>query len=169
MICHWCQPSMPNSVVGARTRTIFTWTKRWRTDRFGFFFFWGFFRVEECMELIWPLYIGVNVSFNLRCQAYPIPYTGSVREIGRFPQGVLPTTRICVLERVWLLLKKNISRNILFVWSTKTQGEKGRRGKYRRRDRHLDKLFFWSVDSRTPFPLDRLIIMYLLLIGLLLN
>ena len=68
--CKWChcrQSWMLNNIGGARTRTFFKLTSGWRSDIFSVLF-WGFFRVEERIELIWHLYekIRVNVSFNLR-------------------------------------------------------------------------------------------------------
>ena len=64
--CHCRQSSMRNNIGGARTRMFFKLTNRWRSDSFSVLF-WGVFRVEERIELIWHLYkyIGVNESFNL--------------------------------------------------------------------------------------------------------
>ena len=43
--------SMLHNIGGARTRTFFKLTNRWRRDIFSVVF-WGVFRVEECIKLI---------------------------------------------------------------------------------------------------------------------
>ena len=53
-------PMLNNIAGGARTRTFFKLTNRW-SDIFCVLF-WGVFRVEECIELIWHLY---NVQKDL--------------------------------------------------------------------------------------------------------
>ena len=52
---HCRRSSMSNSSGGARTRTFFKLTNRWRSDIYSVRFR-DVFRVEECIEVIWQAY-----------------------------------------------------------------------------------------------------------------
>ena len=87
--CHCRQSSMLNNIGGARTRTFFKLTNRWRSDIFSVFSeaLFGLKKASNwsgtCAKMI-----GVDVSFSLKI--WRLPYTGSVREICCFPCGVFP-------------------------------------------------------------------------------
>ena len=82
--CYFRQSSMLNSIGGARTRTFFKLTNWWRSDNYFAFFSEAFFVLKNasswsriCTKTDWG-------ECKLKSKIWSLPYTGSVREIGRF-------------------------------------------------------------------------------------
>ena len=65
--CYCRQRSMLNNIGGAKTRTFFKLTSRWRSDILAFFSeaFFGLKNASNWSDTLTKM-IGVNVSFNLR-------------------------------------------------------------------------------------------------------
>ena len=89
---------MPNNIGGARTRTFFKLTNRWRSYIFSVLF-WGVFRVKEYIDPAPVKKIGVDVSFNLIRSMLSMQQHGFGS--GDMPRSVSTTTnRVYILEIV---------------------------------------------------------------------